>query len=76
MEKQNQANSETTTHSHNSHTEHTHHHHHYSDGSSQISHGLLSSKKSKHIFGNVLFFVLSLVAIAIMAYVYWIYTNE
>lgn len=76
MDTNNQTTNETSVHANGAHTRHIHHHHHHSGGAEHQRHKLLSTQKSKKVFGNVLFVILSLVAIAIMAFVYWIYTNE
>lgn len=56
--------------------QHHHHHHHHLDGSERYKRKAFISIKRKSLFGKILFAVLSLTAIALMAYVYWIYTTE
>lgn len=56
--------------------QHHHHHHHHTDGAERYKRKAFMSIKRKSLFGKILFAVLSLTAIALMAYVYWIYTTE
>lgn len=56
--------------------QHHHHHHHHMDGSERYKRKAFISIKRKPLVGKILFAVLSLTAIALMAYVYWIYTTE
>ncbi len=46
------------------------------DGSERYKRKAFISIKRKPLVGKILFAVLSLTAIALMAYVYWIYTTE
>ncbi len=68
---------DTTSQTTQSSTEqHHHHHHHHMDGSERYKRKAFISIKRKPLVGKILFAVLSLTAIALMAYVYWIYTTE
>ena|GEM_PF-930149 len=59
-----------------------HHHHHrhtpprHMDESEIFKRRTLSASKRRKIFGKVLYVVLSLLAVAIVLYVAWIYTHE
>lgn len=55
---------------------HHHHHHHHMDESERYKREAFKSMNRKPLLGKILFAVLSLAAIALMIYVYWIYTTE
>ncbi len=56
--------------------QHHYHHHHHMDDSKRYKREAFKSMKMGSIIGKVLFTLLTIVAIALMVYVYWIYTTE
>ena len=62
-------------------SKHHHHHHHrhdtrHMDDSEIYKRRTLSASKRRKIFGKALFAVLTVVAVAIVLFVIWIYTHE
>lgn len=55
---------------------HHHHHHHHMDDSERYKLDNFNSMKRQPIIEKLLFILLSIAAIALMAFVYWIYTTE
>jgi len=53
-----------------------HHHHHHLDSSEQYKREAFNSMKRKPIIEKLTFILLSIFAIALMVFVYWIYTTE
>lgn len=57
--------------------QHHHHHHHYHmDDSERYKRDNFNSMKRQPIIEKLIFILLSIAAIALMAFVYWIYTTE
>ncbi len=65
-------------------SEHHHHHHHHHgshkathlDDSEKFKRRTLSASKRRKILAKVLFALLSVVAVALVLFVVWIYTHE
>lgn len=55
---------------------HGRHHSHHMDESEKSKIHTLSASKRRKIIGKVLFVLLSIVAVAIMLFVAWIYTHN
>lgn len=55
---------------------HGRHHSHHMDESEKFKIHTLSASKRRKIIGKVLFVLLSIVAVAIMLFVAWIYTHN
>lgn len=56
--------------------QHHHHHHHHMDDSERYKRDNFNSMKRQPIIEKLIFILLSIAAIALMAFVYWIYTTE
>lgn len=65
-----------STSSQQTHYHHEHHHHHHVDQSEVNKQKAFRSIRLKAMTGKILSFVLTAFAIALMIFVYWIYTNE
>lgn len=62
---------------HSVHSEHHHHHHHHhATGADIYKNRTLSAQKRKKILDVVMTVFLTLVCIAMLAYIYWLYSNE
>lgn len=53
-----------------------HHHHHHMDDSERYKRETFNSMKRQPVIEKLIFILLTIAAIALMAFVYWIYTTE
>jgi len=67
----------TSTSTQHQHYHHEHHHHHHHVDQSEVSkQKAFRSIKLRAMTGKILSFVLTVFAIALMCFVYWIYTTK
>lgn len=59
-----------------SNTHHHHHHHYHETEADRYKHHALSAQKRRKLWGQIMTIVMTIACIIMLAYIYWLYSNE